>query len=252
MILQIAARPLPAITNEKTYRVVNPATGVVVEEFPTATEADIEDAIASAHQAYLAWREEPIEERAKVVARIGELFVERAEELGRIATTEMGKPLSQSKGEARYCRDIFSYFANEGPVLAGDQPIKTINGTRAVIEKRPVGALLGIMPWNYPYYQVARFAAPNLVLGNTIILKHAESCPRSALMIERIMKDAGLPEGSYINIFANHSQIADIISDPRIQGVSLTGSERAGAAVGAIAGQNLKKVVLELGGQTLT
>lgn len=239
---------MPAVTQEKNYRTVDPATGVTVEEFPTATAADVEDAIASAHQAYLAWREVPIEARAKVVARIGELFVERAEELGRIATTEMGKPLSESRGEASYCNDIFSYFADEGPVLAGDQPITAINGARAVIEKRPVGALLGIMPWNYPYYQVARFAAPNLVLGNTIILKHAESCPRSALAIEQIMNDAGLPAGAYINIFANHSQIADIISDPRVQGVSLTGSERAGAAVGAIAGQNLKKAVLELGG----
>jgi succinate-semialdehyde dehydrogenase/glutarate-semialdehyde dehydrogenase len=239
---------LPAVTTAPTYRVVNPATGALLEEIPTATEADIENTVESAHQAYLAWREVPIEERAKVVERIGELFAERAEELGRVTTTEMGKPLSQSKGEALYCRDIFSYFAKEGPVLAGDQPIKAIGGGRAVIEKRPVGALLGIMPWNYPYYQVARFAAPNLMLGNTIVLKHAESCPRSALAIEQIMKDAGLPEGAYINIFASHAQVADIISNPRIQGVSLTGSERAGAAVGAIAGQNLKKAVLELGG----
>ena len=116
------------------------------------------------------------------------------------------------------------------------------------MQKLPVGPLLGIMPWNYPYYQVARFAAPNLMLGNTVILKHAESCPRSALAIQQIMDDAGLPKGAYVNVFASHAQIADIIADPRIQGVSLTGSERAGAIIGELAGKNLKKAVLELGG----
>jgi succinate-semialdehyde dehydrogenase/glutarate-semialdehyde dehydrogenase len=117
-----------------------------------------------------------------------------------------------------------------------------------VIQKRPVGVLLGIMPWNYPYYQVARFAAPNLVLGNTIVLKHAESCPRAALALQRLMDDAGVPAGAYTNLFASHDQVEQIIADPRVQGVSLTGSERAGAAVAEIAGRNLKKVVLELGG----
>jgi len=219
-----------------------------VEEFPTATDEQIQDALAAAHGAFQSWKDVPIEERAKVVARVGELFTERAGELAAIITEEMGKPLSQSKGEAEFCTEIFNYFATEGPGLAADQPIKSIGGGKAVIEKRPVGALLGIMPWNYPYYQVARFAAPNLVLGNTIVLKHAETCPRSALAIAQIMDDAGVTAGAYVNVFASHDQIADIIADPRIQGVSLTGSERAGAAIGAIAGANLKKAVLELGG----
>ncbi len=230
------------------YRVLNPATGELVEEFSTASNGQIQDAVRAAHAAYQTWRDVPIEERAKVVARVGELFTERAEELAAIITEEMGKPLSQSKVEAQFCTDIFNYFATEGPSLAADQPIRPIGGGHAVIQKRPVGALLGIMPWNYPYYQVARFAAPNLMLGNTIILKHAEACPRSALAIQKIMDDAGLPVGAYVNVFASHDQIADIIGDPRIQGISLTGSERAGAAIGAIAGQNLKKAVLELGG----
>ncbi|MCG2621359.1 NAD-dependent succinate-semialdehyde dehydrogenase [Arthrobacter sp. I2-34] len=230
------------------YRVLNPATGEVVEEFPTATDAQVQEALAAAEQAYRSWRDVPIAERAKVAARIGELFTERADELAAIITEEMGKPLSQSKGEAEFCTDIFNYFATEGPALAADQPITPIGGGKAVIQKRPVGALLGIMPWNYPYYQVARFAAPNLVLGNTIILKHAETCPRSALAIQQIMDDAGVPAGAYLNVFASHDQVADIIADPRIQGVSLTGSERAGAIIGEIAGKNLKKAVLELGG----
>lgn len=230
------------------YRILNPATGQVVEEFPTATDEQIQKVLEAAHGAFESWKEVPIAERAKVVARVGELFTERSEELASIITEEMGKPLSQSRGEARFCTDIFNYFAAEGPALAADQPIKPIGGGQARIEKRPVGALLGIMPWNYPYYQVARFAAPNLVLGNTIVLKHAETCPRSALAIQQIMDDAGVPAGAYVNVFASHNQIADIIADERIQGVSLTGSERAGAAIGAIAGANLKKAVLELGG----
>ncbi|GHG43066.1 succinate-semialdehyde dehydrogenase [Sinomonas cellulolyticus] len=233
---------------EPGYRVLNPATGEVVETFPTATDAEIESAIASATEAYASWRETPIEDRAKVVSRIAELFTERADELAAIITTEMGKPLSQSKGEAEFCTDIFKYFAEEGPALAADQEIRTFSGGRAVVQKLPIGPLLGIMPWNYPYYQVARFAAPNLMLGNTIILKHAESCPRSALAIQQIMDDAGVPRGAYVNVFASHQQIADIIADPRVQGVSLTGSERAGAIIGELAGKNLKKAVLELGG----
>ncbi|ASN50870.1 NAD-dependent succinate-semialdehyde dehydrogenase [Sinomonas sp. R1AF57] len=234
--------------DEPGYRVLNPATGEVVETFPTATDEQVQEALAAAQAAFESWRETPIEARAKVVARIGELFTERADKLAAIITEEMGKPLSEAKGEAEFCTDIFRYFAEEGPGLAADTEIKTFAGGRAVVQKLPVGPLLGIMPWNYPYYQVARFAAPNLMLGNTVILKHAESCPRSALAIQEIMDDAGLPKGAYVNVFASHAQIADIIADPRIQGVSLTGSERAGAIIGELAGKNLKKAVLELGG----
>ena len=235
-------------TTTPRFRVRNPATGEVVEEFPFATDRQIQDALAAAEGAFRSWKQVPIEERGRVVARVGELFAERADKLAAIITEEMGKPLSQAQGEAEYCADIFGYFATEGPALAADQPIKAINGGRAVIQKRPVGPLLGIMPWNYPYYQVARFAAPNLMLGNTVILKHAESCPRSALAIAQIMDDAGVPSGAYVNVFATHEQVADIIADSRIQGVSLTGSERAGAVVAETAGRNLKKAVLELGG----
>ena len=235
-------------TSAKSYRVINPATGEPGEEFPLATDAEIQDALAASQAAFESWREVPIEERGKIVSRIAELFTERKDELAAIITEEMGKPLPESEGEAEYCTEIFDYFATEGPSLAADQEIKAIGGGRAVIQKLPVGPLLGIMPWNYPYYQVARFAAPNLMLGNTIILKHAESCPKSALAIQQIMDDAGVPAGVYQNVFASHDQIADIIADPRIQGVSLTGSERAGAIIGELAGKNLKKVVLELGG----
>ncbi len=235
-------------TSSPAYQIVNPATGEVEQSFDTATDAEIEAALAASHAAYAVWKDVPIEERAKVVKRIGELFVERRAELAAIATREMGKPLPESRGEAKFCGEIFDYFVTEGPELAADQPIKTFSGGKAVVQKLPIGPLLGIMPWNYPFYQIARFAAPNLMLGNTILLKHAESVPGSALAVEQIMKDAGLPDGAYVNVFASHEQIERMIGDPRVVGVSLTGSERAGAVVAAIAGKNLKKCVLELGG----
>ncbi len=235
-------------TSGPVYRVVNPATGQVVETFDYATDGDIETALAAVHGAYAVWRDVPIAERAKTVKRIAELFVERQDELAAIATEEMGKPLEESRGEAEFCGEIFDYFANEGPTLAADQPIKTFSGGQAMVQKLPIGPLLGIMPWNYPFYQIARFAAPNLMLGNTIVLKHAESVPKCALAVQQIMADAGLPEGAYVNVFATHDQIEQVIGDRRIAGVSLTGSERAGAVVAAIAGKNLKKCVLELGG----
>ncbi|MEF9873408.1 MAG: aldehyde dehydrogenase family protein, partial [Glutamicibacter sp.] len=158
-----------------TYKVLNPATGEVVEEFAAATDEQVEQALAAAQSAYESWQDVDINERAKIVSKVGTLFAERAAELGRIMTTEMGKPLSEAVGEAEFCQEIFEYFATEGPALAADQEIKSFSGGKAVVQKRPVGPLLGIMPWNFPLYQVARFAAPNLMLGNTIILKHAES-----------------------------------------------------------------------------
>lgn len=229
------------------YRVENPVTGEVEETFESATDAQALEAVDTAHAAFASWRATPIEERAKVVHRIAELFEERKDELAQIISTEMGKPLSEGVEEAEFSTAIFDYYATNGPNFAADEKIPSEGGT-AHIQRLPLGVLLGIMPWNFPYYQVARFAAPNLMLGNTIVLKHAEICPRSALAIQQIMEDAGLPEGVYNTVFATHEQIEKVIEHKHLQGVSLTGSERAGAAVAAIAGKNLKKAVLELGG----
>ncbi len=230
------------------YKTVNPATGETLKEFPVATAAEVEQALAASQEAFRAWRSGPVEDRAKVLARVAELYLERQDELARLISTEMGKPLAQSRGEVKLVADIFAYYATEGPGFLKDEPLNVRGGGEAVVRSAPVGPLLGIMPWNYPYYQVARFAAPNLVLGNTILLKHAGSCPQSALAIEQIFKDAGLPDGAYINLFLTNEQVAEIIADDRLQGVSLTGSERAGSAVAEVAGRNLKKYVLELGG----
>lgn len=230
------------------YRVENPATGEIVERFDTATDEQIGQVIDEAQAAYLKWREKSIEDRAAIVNKVAALFGERKEELAKIIAEEMGKPIPEGIEEAEFCEAIFNYYADNGPEFSKDEEIKSFSGGKAFIQRRPVGVILGIMPWNFPYYQVARFAAPNLVLGNTIILKHAEICPRSAAAIQQIMDDAGVPKGVYNNVYASHDQIETIIADRRVQGVSLTGSERAGSIVGALAGKYLKKAVLELGG----
>jgi succinate-semialdehyde dehydrogenase/glutarate-semialdehyde dehydrogenase len=230
------------------YRVQNPATGQVVAVVPTATDAEVDAAIASAHATYGEWRNRNIQERAAIVHRVAELFEERKEALAAIIAEEMGKPIAEGIEEVEFSAAIIDYYAVHGPSLATDHEIPSTVPGKAIVERLPIGALLGVMPWNFPYYQVARFAAPNLVLGNTILLKHAEICPNSATAIQAIMDDAGVPAGAYTNLYASHEQVAALIADPRLQGVSLTGSARAGAAIGALAGQHLKKAVLELGG----
>ncbi|WP_396277485.1 NAD-dependent succinate-semialdehyde dehydrogenase [Glutamicibacter creatinolyticus] len=231
-----------------TYAVTNPATGVVEATYPTASDAEIQEAIGAAHQGFTTWSTSEISERVALLDRVADIYEERAEELAAIITREMGKPVRQAQGEISIVASIYRYYAKNGPKFLQDEELEVASGGKALVRKEAVGVLLGIMPWNFPYYQVARFAAPNLMNGNTILLKHAPQCPESALVMEQIFKDAGAPEGAYVNIFATNDQVADIIADRRIQGVSLTGSERAGAAVAEIAGRNLKKVVLELGG----
>ncbi|KIP53180.1 NAD-dependent succinate-semialdehyde dehydrogenase [Leucobacter komagatae] len=232
-----------------TFAVINPATGETVAEYPDATAADIETAIASAQQTYQEWsRKTTVAERAALAKRAAELFDERKEELGAIINREMGKPLDQSIGEAEFSGAITAAFADNAEKWLADEPLEVEDGLKTFFRFQGTGVILGIMPWNYPYYQVARFALPNLILGNTIILKHAAQCPESALALEQLFLDAGFPKGAYVNVFASHDQISDIIADDRIQGISLTGSERAGAIVAEQAGKHLKKCVLELGG----
>ena len=233
-----------------SYAVTNPATGETVKTFPTITDAELDAAIASADEAHRTWsKTTTVEERAALVRRVGELHVERRQELAEIIVREMGKPIEQALGEVDFAGDIYGYYADHSADFLKDEPVTLLAGDgSALIRRSSLGVLLGVMPWNFPYYQVARFAGPNLIIGNTILLKHAEQCPESAAAIERIFLDAGFPVGAYVNIYASHAQIETVIADPRVQGVSLTGSERAGAAVAEVAGRHLKKVVLELGG----
>ncbi|VXB25119.1 Succinate-semialdehyde dehydrogenase (NADP(+)) [Microbacterium sp. 8M] len=230
------------------YAVVNPATGETVATYETFTDAQIDDAVARAHAAAAVWGRTPVAERAAVVRKIAEGHRARRDEFAAIIVREMGKPLAAALGEVDFSADIIEFYADNAEKITADQPIDILGEGTAVIRRAPLGVLLGIMPWNFPAYQVARFAGPNLVLGNTIILKHAPQCPESAALLEEIYRDAGLPDGGYVNVYATNEQAATIIADPRVQGVSVTGSERAGAAVAEIAGRNLKKVALELGG----
>jgi succinate-semialdehyde dehydrogenase/glutarate-semialdehyde dehydrogenase len=229
------------------YAVVNPATGETLATYPTITDAELENAIATSDATFREWRNVPVVERAGRVRRVAELHRERREELAALIVREMGKPLAAALGEVDFAADITEYYADNAEKITADQPIDILGEGSAVIRRSALGVLLGIMPWNFPYYQVARFAAPNIVIGNTILLKHAPQCPESAAAIEKIYRDAGL-EGAYINLYATNEQAARIIADPRVQGVSVTGSERAGAAVAEQAGRHLKKVALELGG----
>ena len=232
-----------------TYAVIDPATGETIKTYPGATDAEITAAVELAVSSHTAWAAKSIAERAAVVGKVAALHMERSAELGAIIVREMGKPLADAIGEVEFSGAIYQYYADNSETLLADKPIELLGGEgSALIRPASVGALLGIMPWNFPYYQVARFAGPNLVLGNTVLLKHAGQCPESAAAMAAIFAEAGAPEGVYVNIYASNEQIADVIAHPEIRGVSLTGSERAGAAVAEIAGRNLKKCVLELGG----
>jgi len=232
------------------YAVVDPATGETVKEYPTISDEELRDAIARADKAHREWsKATTVAERAALVRRVGELHSERRKELADIIVAEMGKPVPQARGEVDFCASIYAFYADNAEKLMADEPIELLDGEgSAVVRRSSLGVLLGIMPWNFPYYQVARFAGPNLVIGNTILLKHAPQCPQSAEAMAQMFADAGFPEGAYVNIYATNEQIESVIADPRVRGVSVTGSERAGAAVAEIAGRHLKKVVLELGG----
>ncbi|MGH2930589.1 MAG: aldehyde dehydrogenase family protein, partial [Solirubrobacteraceae bacterium] len=209
------------------YAVVNPATGETVKEYPTISDADLKEAIARADRAFREWSSSTtVQERADMIRRVGELHGQQRERLGEIIVREMGKPIEQAMGEVDFCVAIYYFYADNGVKLLADEPIELLDGDgSAIVRRSPYGPLLGIMPWNYPYYQVARFAGPNLVIGNTILLKHAPQCPESAAAIEQIFHEAGFPKDAYINIYATNEQIEWVIGDPRVRGVSLTGSE---------------------------
>jgi succinate-semialdehyde dehydrogenase/glutarate-semialdehyde dehydrogenase len=232
-----------------TYAVVDPATRETLREYPTIGDDDLRAALGRADAAYRsALKDLGVDGRAALVGRIGDLHAERREELAAIIGREMGKPVTQALGEVDFAARIYRYYGDVAAEIMADEEIKVAGKGTAFVRRGPLGALLGIMPWNFPYYQVARFAAPNLIVGNSIVLKHAPQCPESAEAIASIYADAGCPEGAYENVFATHDQIEWVIADPRVRGVSVTGSERAGAAVAELAGRHLKKVVLELGG----
>lgn len=230
------------------YAVTNPATGVVERRFDSCTDEDVARGLDDAGRGFGVWSGTDVAVRAGVVGRIASSYRDRREELAGIIHREMGKLMDEALAEVDFSADIYQYYADHGAGFLADVRIDRQAPGSAVLRRLPIGVLLGVMPWNYPYYQVARFAAPNLMLGNVVLLKHAALCPESSAAMEDVVRSAGAPEGVFRNLYATFGQVSAIIADPRVRGVSLTGSERAGASIARQAGEHLKKVVCELGG----
>lgn len=226
----------------------NPTTGQIEQEFEELSDGDVTVVVGRSAGAFPSWRATSVAERAKVMVRVADAYEARTEELATLISTEMGQPLKEAGGEVELTAAIYRWYAEQGPDLLVPEVLDPQGADESLVETEPIGPLIGVMPWNFPYYQVARFVGPNLMAGNTIILKHAPICAASAQVMAQIVHTAGVPDDAYINVFATNHQIAEMIADPRVRGISLTGSERAGASVAETAGKNLKKVVLELGG----
>lgn len=229
------------------YKTVNPFTGEEVKSFNEISTAELDEKIQQAATCFETWRNTSFNERKKIIQKVADLMRERSDELATLITLEMGKRIKESKGEVELSASIYEYYATNAEDFLADTPLAPKAGS-AYIRKEPIGVLLGIEPWNFPYYQVARVAAPNIMAGNCLMLKHASNVPQCALAIEKLFTDAGAPAGLYSNLFIGSDKINDLLANPVIKAVSLTGSEGAGASVAAAAGKNLKKSVLELGG----
>ena len=230
------------------YQSTNPYDGKVLASFDEIDDAQLETKLQAASDCFEKhWRDTSFEARKAVLARAAALMRERSKELAEYATLEMGKLIAQSQGEVALSAAILDYYAENAQAFLAPEKLTTPRG-EAMVESSPIGVVFGVEPWNYPYYQVARFAAPNLMAGNVVMVKHASNVPQCALAFERLLADAGAPAGAYTNLFASKDQVAKLIDDPRIRAVALTGSEGAGAIVAERAGKNLKKSTLELGG----
>jgi succinate-semialdehyde dehydrogenase/glutarate-semialdehyde dehydrogenase len=232
------------------YKTQNPYTGEVLQTFPEATDAEVSVAISKAHEAFLGWRRLSFADRGKILQKAASLLRASVDDYARLLTLEMGKLFTEAKAEVELSAKIFEYYVQNAERLLQPEKLEVADPAEgeAMLVCEPLGVLLAIEPWNFPYYQIARIIAPQLSAGNTILLKHASNVPQSAAAFERLMREAGLPEGAFTNLYATRSQVEMIINDPRVHGVALTGSEGAGALVAAQAGKALKKSTMELGG----
>jgi len=230
-----------------SLRSVNPATGELLETFEETPADELDRMLARADAASREWRRRPIAERADRLHAAARLLRERADTYARTMALEMGKPLAQGRAEAEKCAWACDYYADHAAAFLADEPRQS-DATRSYVRFEALGVVLAIMPWNFPFWQVFRFAAPALAAGNGAILKHAPNVSGAALEIERLVREAGFPEGLFRSAFLENEAVAEVIADPRVRAVTLTGSDRAGSAVGAEAGRHVKKTVLELGG----
>jgi len=230
-----------------TYQSINPYNGVVLKTFEELTDAQLETAVHTAQQCFETWRHTTFAHRSAVLKRAAAILRSRVEDFARSITLEMGKLIEESRGEVALSADILDYYAENAERFLAPQQLTPASG-EATIESIPFGVLFGIQPWNFPYYQLARFVAPNLMAGNVVLVKHASSVPQCAAAFADLFIEAGAPLGAYTNLMISKPQIAVVIADPRIKGVALTGSEAAGAVVAGQAGAALKKSTMELGG----
>ncbi|MEC4116716.1 NAD-dependent succinate-semialdehyde dehydrogenase [Myroides phaeus] len=233
--------------NKSNIKTINPTTGKEEKVFDVMSATEIDQILTKADAAFDGWKRTSISERAKIIHKVAETFRARKEELGALITREMGKLLKEGIGEVLLCADIFDFYATNAASLLADEKIETPFG-EAFISKEPIGVILSVQPWNFPFYQITRSAGPNLMAGNTMVLKHASNIPQCAQIMEDIFIECGLPVNVYTNLFVPGSQIEKIIADPRVKGVAFTGSEFAGASVAEAAGRHIKKTTLELGG----
>ena len=229
------------------YQSVNPYNGRVLKTFEELTDEQLEKALATAATCFEKWRRTNFSERAAVVTKAAAIMRRRIDEFARPVTLEMGKLFDQARGEVELSADIIDYYAQNAERFLAPEYLKPSSG-EAVVESSPIGVIFGVQPWNFPYYQLARFAAPNLMAGNVVMVKHAGCVPQCAIAFEKLWLDAGAPEGAYTNLLISHDQVNRVIDDPRIKGVALTGSVEAGKSVAGRAGRNLKKSTMELGG----
>jgi succinate-semialdehyde dehydrogenase / glutarate-semialdehyde dehydrogenase len=229
------------------YQSINPATDEEGQSFAELTDAQLEAAIATAATCFESWRQTSFVQRAAIVSKAAAIMRERSDDLARLMTLEMGKLIAEAKGEVVLSADIIDYYANHAEKFLATEQLTPSSGAAEVIST-PFGVLFGVQPWNFPYYQLTRFAAPNIMAGNVIMVKHASCVPQCAVAFEQLWREAGAPPGLYTNLFISHDQVNQVIDDSRIKGVALTGSVEAGKLVATRAGSNLKKSTMELGG----
>ena len=230
-----------------SYQSINPYSGELVKSFVEHTDQQLDASIATAATCFDAWRKLSFAERAGIVSKAAGIMRERAEEFARPMTLEMGKLFAESVGEVMLSADILDYYATHAERFLAPEQLTPSSG-EAVVESAPLGIIFGVQPWNFPYYQLARFAAPNLMAGNVVMVKHSGTVPQCAIAIEQLWLEAGAPAGAYTNLLISHEQVLAVIDDPRIKGVALTGGVAAARGVAERAGKNIKKSTMELGG----
>ncbi|MGY2736701.1 NAD-dependent succinate-semialdehyde dehydrogenase [Sphingomonas sp. UYP23] len=230
-----------------TYQSQNPFTGKIVETFDTLGDAELETKIATADACFQTWRHTSFADRAKIIAKAGEILHARADAFARIMTTEMGKRIGEARGEVEFSARIMAYYAKNAERFLAPVKLDPTHG-EAHMESSPIGVIFCVEPWNFPYYQLARVAGPHLMAGNTMLVKHAGIVPQCAIAFEKLLIEAGAPVGLYTNLLISHDQSDDVVDDPRVKGVALTGSVGAGRSVASRAGKNLKVSSMELGG----